>query len=414
MPTGRQSNLRWTLAIATGAFALGAWLFRPASTFATRSPSLASGVPHSGTTAIQVNTRAPHADATVHRIDDDLATTLRGKLANSVSDVLQALNELSKTDPTRAIDLAQELGRTDAEKAVWVRNATQQWADRDPAAAWQWLRGLSRDRMQELAGGELGAVVLGAMAARDPQAVVSSLSGLLREGNASESVSTPVAVHLGLTALVEHDKAELARTAVDAWAKDPAKLGLEASAFEAIAGAFAKSQPRETGDWLRSLPATEERDAAFATLAAAWAKQDPRAALQWAETLPANAGQQAALRRTVSDWIEEYPDQIAGWLGDYLARVPPNPTSDTLIETVINNSPALRAAPQAALQWTNLLSDPAKRVENHERIALRWSEQDPTAAIAFVTQSTVIPPERKAALVQRIQLAQVAMARPQG
>jgi hypothetical protein len=412
MPVRAQSNAWSILAIGTGAFALGAWLFRPTPSLAPRATPTAP-VGRSETT-VPVAGRAPLPLSPAQRPGDELVTTLRGKLSGSLGEVLRTLTEIGKTDPARAIDLAQELGRTDPEKSAWVTTAMQQWADRDPSAAWQWLRGLTRDRMQELAGGELGSVVLGAMAVRDPQLVVSNLNGLLRDGNSSESVSTPVAVHLGLRALMEHGQADLAKMAVEAWAKDPAKLPLEAAAFETVAAQFVKTQPQETGDWLRSLPPSEERDAAFATFTATWAKQDPRAALQWAETLPANAGQQAALRRTVSDWIEEYPEQISSWLGDYLARVPPNAASDTLIETVINNSPTLRAAPQAALQWTTLLSDAAKRAENHERIALRWSEQDATAAISFVTQSTVIPPERKAAIVQQIQLTQVAGGRPQG
>jgi hypothetical protein len=221
-------------------------------------------------------------------------------------------------------------------------------------------------------------------------------------------VSTPVAVHEGLAALVAHGRIDLAKATVDGWARDPARLNLEAAAFETVAMGLAKTQPRETGDWLRTLPASEERDAAFATFAAAWAKLDTTAALRWAEALPAEAGQQAALRRTVSDWIEEFPDQVSGWLGDYLTRTTPGAASDALIETVINNSPTLRGAPQAALPWTALLADPAKRADYYEKVALRWAERDATAATAFVVQSTEIPAGRKPAVLQQIQMAQIA------
>jgi hypothetical protein len=398
------------LAVAGGAFALGAWVFH-ASPPPSGIPLAAANEP-TGPSVGASRVVAPIAAADPGR-HDEMLNALRAKLSGSLESVLAALAEIGRTNPALAIDLAQELGRTEREKAAWVTNATQQWADRDPAAAWQWLRQLTGERMQELAGGELGGVVLGAMATREPQGLVASLDTLLRNGNASESVSTPVAVHLGLAALAEHGRLDLAQAAVDAWARDPRALALEAAAFETVATGLAPTQPRETGDWLRSLPPTEERDAAFATFAAAWAQHDPRSALQWAETLAPGEGQQAALRRTVSDWIEEFPDQISGWLGDYLTRIPPGPAGDTLIETVINNSPTLRASPSAALQWAGLISDPAKRADYHERIALRWSEQDAATAIDFVTKSTVIPPERKPLVLQKIQLTRVA-AKPTG
>jgi hypothetical protein len=395
--------------VTVGAFALGAWVFRGKPAAPGANAALAMAERKSAATETP-----PAAHATPSASENaqhDVLARLRAKLPGSLEEVLQSLAELGKTNPTLAIDLAHALGRTDREKAAWVTNATQQWADRDPAAAWQWLRQLTNDRMQELAGGELAGVVLGAMATRDPQMVVGNLDALLRNGNASESISTPVAVHVGLAALVEHGKIDLAKSVVDAWAKDPGKLNLEAAAFETVATSLVRTQPRESGEWLRSLPATDERNAAFATFAAAWAQHDPRAALQWAETLSPGEGQQAALRRTVSDWIEEHPTQVSGWLGDYLARQPAGAATDTLIETVINNSPTLRSAPQAALQWTNLISDAAKRVDYHERIALRWAEQDAAAAFDFVTKSTVIPAGRKPAVLQKIQSSQLA-ARP--
>jgi hypothetical protein len=392
------------IALAAGAFALGAWVFRDKAPAVAPTSALARAGKNVTAPAAPVRAGTPAVDAG----QDELLATLRAKLPRSLEEVLQALAAIGKTNPALAIDLAHELGRTDREKAAWVTNAMQQWSDRDPASAWSWLRRLTGDRMQELAGGELGSVVLGAMAKRDPQMVVAQLDDLLRNGNASESVSTPVAVHLGLAALVEYDKIEVAKSVLESWAKDPRRLELEAAAFETVATSLVKTQPREAGEWLRSLPATEERNAAFATFVAAWAGHDPRAALQWAETLPASEGRQAALQRTVSDWIEQYPDQVAGWLGDYLAQAPAGAAADTLIETVINNSPALRRAPQSALPWTSLISDPAKRIDYHATIALRWAEVDARAALDFVARSTVIPTERKPALVQSIQVSQIA------
>jgi hypothetical protein len=399
-PKAKGIGWPFVVLVMVGSFVLGALVFHSKPPIADRpTPAVAAVASATGKTVSRVDA-VPTENGDDH---DRLLAELRAKLPKSVEDVLRELTALASTNPALAIDLAQELGRTDEEKSAWVKNTMQQWAERDSQAAWQWLGQLSKNRMEQLAGGELTAVVLGAMAAKDPSKVVANLDNFLRNGNSSESVSTPVAVHVGLQSLIAHGQLDLARSVLDGWAKDPAKLNLEAAAYETVAMELVKTAPQETGAWLRSLPATEERDASVATFTASWAERDPRAALQWAETLPAGNMQQAAFRRTVSDWIERYPGEVSGWLGDYLARVPPSAATDSLVETVINVSPTMRETPQLALQWTNLVSDPVKRAADEENIALRWGVQDSAAAVSYVWKSSTIPPEHKAALVQKIQ-----------
>jgi hypothetical protein len=398
----KRSALPWILflGVVAGAIGFGGWLFRSPPTTPPRAPA-ARVVPAN---SAEVETAAPAEERvrTEPAGHAELAAALRRKLARSTEDFLQSLAEIGQTQPAAAIDLAQELGRTDEEKSEWVKISMQQWADRDPQSAWQWLRQLSFVRKDELAGGELPALVLGTMAAHDPKSVLSNLDSLLRLGNTSESVSTPVAVHLGVEALVKNGQIDLARQAVEAWAKDPAQLNIEAAAYDTVATAIAKTQPRETGEWLRSLPVSEERNAAISSFVTTWAEQDPRAALQWAEALPPSEGQQAALGRAVSDWIETKPNEVGGWLSDYLSRVPPSASTDTLIERVINVSPTARSSPQTALQWASLISDPAQRTDYEEKIALRWGGRDRAGALDYVQKSPTIPPDRKPALVQQI------------
>jgi hypothetical protein len=390
--------------VAGGAVGLGiamVWLFSNHS--APRSDTLTMAP-----VATSQSTRQAPAEPRV-RVSSNQETrsaeveaALRGKLALSVGDFLRALAELGQTQPALAVDLAQRLGRSDAEKSEWVKISMQQWADRDSQAAWDWIRQLSFTRKDELAGGDLPALVLGTMARHDPNSVLSNLDSLLRVGNLSESVSTSVAVHLGVEALVENGKTDLARQAVEAWSKDPAHLNIEAAAFETVASALAKTEPREGGEWLRSMPISDERNAAMASFVSGWAEQDTRSALQWAETLPANEGQQEAINRTVSDWIETRPDEVGDWLSDYLSRAPANDHTDGLIERVINVSPTVRSSPQTALPWLALISDPVTRAATAEKVAVRWGAQDHTAAINFVQSSATIPADRKPALVQQI------------
>ncbi len=334
---------------------------------------------------------------------EDVARKLREKLNGSLEDFLRALSELAKTQPALALDLAHQLGRTDDEKIEWVKNVMQQWADADPQKAWQWLREQPFKKTNDMGGGDLPQVVMGTMAARDPNMLLANIDTLLRHGNLTDGVSTPVAVHVGVQALIDHDKTDIAKSAVESWARDPRKLELGEAAYSTVAMALAKDAPEQTAQWLKSLPQSDDRNVGFSSLAAVWAESNPTAALKWAETLGPNEARNAVIGRTVSDWVERYPNEVAGWLGNYLARAPADENSDRLVETVLNISPAVKNNPQTALQWTELISDPAKRVAYEGNVALRWGRQDPGAAIAYVQKSATLPQEQKIQIVQRIQ-----------
>jgi hypothetical protein len=353
---------------------------------------------------LSAGAQAPTETDSLQSSDEQaLLKSLREKLATSRDDVLAALAEIAKTRPALAIDLAQSLGRTPEEKSQWVTNLTQQWAEQSPQAAWDWLKALPGKRMQELGDGDLAPVVLGAMAAKDPKMVLANVDTLLRSGNPSEAVSTSVAVHFGLDALVANGQTDLAKQAVDGWAKDPAKLNLEAAAYESVAMALAEKEPAATAEWLQSLPKNEERNAAFATMAAVWGDKDPAAALKWAEQLPPNEGRSEAIGRAVSDLAEKYPNEITTWVGDYLAKAPPGPESDSLVARVINYSSAAKKNPQVALQWLDLINDPQQRIQQEETVSLRWARKDKNAALTHVQNSPTFSPQQKATLIQRIQ-----------
>ncbi len=391
----------WTLvAAAAGSVALGAWLF-PRGTGAARSGGRPSAVLVGAVRPGRAVDPAPPGDAKpppaapAESGDAGLLVALRAQLADSKDDLLGSLAKIAETRPALAIDLAQALGRTDEEKSEWVTNVMQQWADQDAQAAWDWLGNLSSQRMQELAGGELTGVVLGTMAAHEPNDVVANLDRFLRQGNASEAISTAVALHLGMQALVDNGQVALARQTLDAWARDPGNGSIEAAAYSTVAGAWGKADPEAAGAWLRSLPTSAERNSAIASFTDGWAQKDVPAALAWAGSLAPAEGQSEAVSRAVSDCVESHPDEVGTWLGDYLAHAPTGPSADRLIETVINLSPLVQSSPPVALRWTQLISDPAQQELYAERTALRWAQQDRAAAMDFVQTTPLIAPNRK-------------------
>jgi hypothetical protein len=215
-------------------------------------------------------------------------------------------------------------------------------------------------------------------------------------------------VDLGLQALIGNGHLDLARQAFDAWARDPLKPDLGEGAYATVAKAMAQTAPQDAGTWLRSLPVSDDRNNAMSSLASVWAEQQPITALNWAATLSPQEGQQAAINRTLSDSVERNPTEVTQWLSDYLSHAPADANTDTMIQTVISNSPLIQNDPSLALQWTALISDPQLKQAAEERSILQWGSQNSAAAINYVQSSPTIPPNRKPALIQQIQNNQLS------
>lgn len=379
------------------------WLARPAA-------------PEASETSITLQPRTalaprPAVTPTSAATDTSPLATLRNRLGPSPSpdEAMRALAEIAQTDPALALDLAQALGQTDEEKAMWVTDLARQWAERDPQQAWAWLQQQNATRIRDLATGTLPETIVATIAKTQPTLLIGQLDALLVAGESPLGISPVVAIHLGLDALAASGQLSLARATVERWAADPAQPAIGEAAFVSVAAALAQGDAAQAGAWLKNLPASAARDVALVEFPAQLAQQQsPRAALEWAEaSLPADLRSQA-LQRTFSDWVESAPADAGDWLGSHLARTPASADTDRLISTLVNLGPAVKASPATALQWAALVSEPAARSALEERIALRWARQDRDAAVGYIVNHPTLSPARKQALLQQVQSPQLA------
>jgi hypothetical protein len=383
---------------AIGAVALGWQIFR------TEKTPAGSGYPI-----------APTAQATppqeTSRTGDNLYSSadygqLLGLLSGkSPEDILAALREIAKTRPELAIDLADALGRNEGEKTDWVMGVMRQWSRRDPNASLQWVM-QHGPRVSELARGTLPGIVMDAMAAHDPKALLGFVDGLLRAGydqNQSSGIPPAIAVHLGLEALIKSGQLNAAQSAVASWAHDPNVPKIGASAYEDVAAAIAKSAPQDAGVWLKSLPVSDDRNAALGTFATNWADTDPAAAMSWSEALSPEDGRPAVIKSTFSEWVQTDAAGATKWLADYVSHDTPSPDDDDLIGALVSYSPAVKSNPDLAENFLDSISDPKTREIYENQVLLSWGSRDLPAATEYVWKSTTIPPERKQALIQQMQ-----------
>ncbi len=299
----------------------------------------------------------------------DVLNQLRKKLSGSGEDVLATLAEIAQIRPDFAIDLAQDLGRTDEEKAAWTKDIVKKWAEHNPKQAWDWLTQQTYRGDQQVANLSLVGVVLDATAASNPEMLIENVDTLLHQNNTSGLLAASNTVYLGLQALARSGNVELAQAAVEAWANDPLKLKIGASAYETVALAMDKNAPENTGTWLRSLPASEDRNFAINTFAFSWGERDPTSAIRWVETLTPQDGQSDIVSRIFSEWMRSDAKTAASWLDDYVSRTSAIVGADLIIGSLVLFSPA----------------------------------RNPSAAIDYLQKSPTIAPEQKQLLMQEIQ-----------
>jgi len=327
---------------------------------------------------------------------------LREKLSTSPENALADLEELARTQPEKAIGFAYDLGRTDEEKAAWVQAILKPWADRNPGQAWNWVvRPGNR-----LANNSLLTVVIDSMAASDPEMLVGKITGAIVVDDKSGSLlAAPNIISLGLLAMVRSGKVERAKAAVEAWANDPGKPKIGEVAYDIVAMGLDQKEPANIGAWLRSLPASQDRNAAIASLAYNWGTRDPVAAMHWAQTLTPQQDQPNAVSRVFGEWVQSDPTQAIPWLKNYLARTPNSVARDAMIGSLVLFSPLAKNNPGAAAKLADSITNPEARFTYQQQIFQAWGRSDAPTAIQYVQHSPTISPDRKKLLIQEIQEA---------
>ncbi len=347
---------------------------------------------------------APAKDLLATASLDELGALIRAKIAAgaSANELFAWLRSLALKQPELAIELAHTLGRNEDEQAMWVSDLTREWTAREPRAAWQWLFRQPLQRLEKLSHGNLLNVVTDELAQRDEKLLLANTDFLLLTGDKRAQIPPQALVFASIEGLVRHGKLDQAKAALETWARDPLKNDVGPGALSTVAIELAKASPVEAGQWLKALPVTDERNSALASLAADWVTRDPEAALKWSAELDSQDGRTTVVRRAYSDWLEEDASKAGKWLGDRLAENQPLPDAEVLIANLVHQSSLIKKDPLAALQWADLIGDPALRVSTQEQLLLRWGARDQSGFERHLAQNTTLPAERKAALMQQV------------
>jgi hypothetical protein len=233
-----------------------------------------------------------------------------------LEDVIALLDELAANKPEFALDLARDIGRTDDERHVLMLAVLDDWAHADPVTALQWA--FQKSSQYNVSGGaSLLYVVLEQVTADDPQAALAAAGEALKQPDLLLGTSANEVARLTVEALTKAGHTDMARQAIEDWARGPEAANLDGAVYEVVAMSLAQNSAGGAAGWLQSLPASPARNQALLTIGTVWAQSAPSAAIDWAQQLPQADGRDDDVANVFTHWLSQDRAAAMQWLTDH-------------------------------------------------------------------------------------------------
>lgn len=176
------------------------------------------------------------------------------------------------------------------------------WASEDPQSAMAYFESLTPGEQNNGALMKWGAAF--GLADADPQ--LAAEFAIERSQNGDKDAGKMI--HIAAAAAMKSGD----REEVTQWAANIPEGDLQNTAFQKIAGDFAKENPAEAVDWATSLPEGEGKNHAVGTSFHHWANRDPREAASAINSLPINQ-QDAATYGYATSVVHKEPAAGVQW-----------------------------------------------------------------------------------------------------
>ncbi len=186
----------------------------------------------------------------------------------------EALVGYAMRDPSAATQKLAALLRPAEDPFLYARVAAT-WAEKDPQAAFSWIRSFDPELSDS---GTATGMALTVWAQKNPREALEYVSRAdWIENHHADSV-----IRVAATSLADHNPEEAAR-----WAIAQQDQGGTADPLAMVFMSWAARQPAQAADFaLKEIKTTEHMATAVQSIARGWAQSDPQAALRWAQSLP--------------------------------------------------------------------------------------------------------------------------------
>lgn len=311
------------------------------------------------------------------RIGEELGWRFPEPLRNELQTVnadgawKDALQDLAKTDPARALTSAWKVGEYDKSTA---KSIVESWSRQDPEAAFRAVMAAPPDHLVEA-----GETVAREWAKQNPSTARQAWEDMTPDSPARMTVLN------GLTqGTTEHDPAgSLAWVTTLPEADRKVALAVLFPAWPATDRVALKDEFLRRPD-LQNLPGFTE--GLFASIP----KNSREAAVELVPLMPLGAEAGRLVSQFSSEWTQEDPTAASAWL-DTLAA---GPLKDSAIAGLAGSLVWHEEKPGAAFVWADTIQDPAKRLATLTQIVDRWKQDAPDEARQAVEASRLTPAEK--------------------
>ena len=303
----------------------------------------------------------------------------RPRTAATERDAEQALQDLARHDPARAMALA--LSEANVMLRERLRNAVLKgWAATSPEKAADWSLALPpADRRPALVAVFSGAVEHPAEAAQLGKKLCAQIPAEAEDYG-----------QLLISALTESGAYETAARFAQENESEHGPAWLNAAYYQ---WAMRQPEPALKAFGMIADPAT--RSHAFLGLTAGWAEANPAAVASYALNLPAGSDRAEALGQMLSQWATRDPLTASEWM---LKNLNPSVDLDGGVAAVASLPSLVSQRPEIAIGWAESIADPALRASTLTTVAQLWSQRDPDGARRYLQSASSLSVEEKAAL----------------
>ena len=278
------------------------------------------------------------------------------------------IEELAKTDPHRALALAQSM--TDWRLRDLLRDAAVRgWAEVKPDDAGEWALGSRTDERRTI----VEALMQGA--ARNPTAALRVALHLC----AVDTERAGDYGHYTIGALVDNG-------AFDAAMRFGLEVGTDKYPFLLKSALFqwGRNQPDAAMAALENIPDPILRSQARSEAIAGWSWADAKGLTDYAMTLPPGADRAQILGLSLPRWIEKDPAAATEWIN----RFESGADFDAGISAMANMQSLITKQPAVAMNLAGGITDPAERAHTMRAVFRQWAEKDLAAAQQFAAAAS--------------------------
>lgn len=250
-----------------------------------------------------------------------------------------------------------------------------EWARLDPDAALAWANGLEgRDK-----AGALGAVIR-EMAVSNPEKA-AEVAGTLSGGEQTRAYADIAAKWAG------QDFA-----AAERWIQSLPE-GARGRAMSEALESLATTDPEAAAGKVTGIANAEDRERAVESIAGPWARKDAAAAAAWVAS-QALEGPGDAIRPVMSTWANQ--DSAAAL--EFIRQQPQGALRDEATATFVWSNRT--GSPEASVQLAESIGDERSRERTMSFAAMRWMQEDETAAKSYIQQSSALSDQAKQRLIE--------------